>query len=124
MRHALFVALVGLAACTPSQLEVRPDAVSTFDVRDYLKTALETLVSAETDTGGHRIRAQLETRAALEALGDEARLARAVPYRGPPSMEVALELLERSEPRMTQNVLARTHAQRAVAELRAALSAR
>lgn len=121
MRHTFLLAVVvSFVSCSSSRLAVKPEA-SAFDARDYLKTAYETLVSAETDTGGHRIRAQLETRAALEALGEETRHARQVPYDGPPSMEVALELLQASEPQMTQNVLARTHTQRALAELRAAL---
>ncbi|MBL8916208.1 MAG: hypothetical protein JNM17_36245 [Archangium sp.] len=94
-----------------------------FSVRDYLKTAYDTLLVAETDTDGHRIRAQLETKAALEAL-DDAVPVRRVPFSGPPTMAVALELLERSEQETTQNVLAQTHTRRAAAELRQALTAR
>ncbi|MFZ5441245.1 MAG: hypothetical protein ACOZQL_14650 [Myxococcota bacterium] len=120
MRLLLAFVLVLFPACASSRLAVQP-AAGSFDARDYLKTAYETLVSAETDTGGHRIRAQLETRAALDALGDDARHARLVPFDGPPSMEVALELLQASEQQVTQNVLARTHTQRALAELKAAL---
>ncbi len=120
MRHFLFVAMLVLSGCSSTRAVVRHER-GAFAVRDYLKTAYETLAIAETDTGGHRIRAQLETRAAIEALGDLGGPTKRVPYEGPPTLAVALELLERSEPDMTQNVLAHTHAQRALAELREAL---
>jgi hypothetical protein len=92
-----------------------------FDVRDYLDTAYETLVAAETDVAGHRIRAQLETRAALAALGALGAATRTVPYAGPPTMAVALELLEHTEPQLAQHPAAQLHTLRALAELREAL---
>ena len=118
MRHVVLL-LVALSGCATTHLSSASER--TYEPRDYLQTAYEALVRADTDTGGHRIRAELETRAALQALGDEARHARAVPFDGPPSMQVALELLQATEPQLTQNVLARTHTERAVAELREAL---
>lgn len=113
-----FAALL-FAGCATTSVERH--APGTFSVRDYLKTAYDTLLVADTDTDGHRIRAQLETRAALEALQDDLPVRR-VPFSGPPSMAVALELLERSEQETTQNVLAQTHTRRAAAELRQALA--
>jgi hypothetical protein len=92
-----------------------------FAVRDYVKTAYDTLVLADPDTGGHRIRAQLEARAAFEALGSVRTPASAVPFEGPPTLAVALELLERSEARLAQYPAAQAHARVAVAELREAL---
>lgn len=109
-----------LGCATPAAVRSTP---GTFSVRDYLKTAYDTLLVAETDTNGHRIRAQLETRAALQAL-DDATPARRVPFEGPPTLAVALELLERSQQESTQNVLAQTHTTRAAAELRQALGVR
>jgi hypothetical protein len=107
------VALV-LWGCATTAVERH--APGTFSVRDYLKTAYDTLLVAETDTEGHRVRAQLETRAALEALDDAQSLPpRRVPYSGPPTLAVALELLERCEQESGQSVLARTHSRRAVA---------
>lgn len=125
MRSLLVLsALLGFVACSSTSSAVRAD-VGAFAVRDYLKTAWETLSLSETDTEGHRVRAQLATRAAIDALGDElGGPARRVPFDGPPSMSVALELLERSEPQMSQNAAAQAHARRAVAELRAALAVR
>ena len=115
------VVLIGSSCATPS---VERHAPGTFSVRDYLKTAYDTLLVAETDTGGHRVRAQLETRAALAALDGDPNPPRRVPYAGPPSLAVALELLERCEHESTTNVIAQTHTQRAVAELRQAVLGR
>lgn len=122
MRYLIIAAVLSLTGCAaPTKQAVRSD-VGSFAARDYLKTAYETLVAAETDTGGHRIRAQLETRAAIASLGEElAGPARLVPFEGPPTMRVALELLERSETQLPLNAPARKHALVAVAELRAAL---
>jgi uncharacterized iron-regulated protein len=103
--------LVSSSCATPAVVRSEPGL---FTVRDYLKTAYDTLLVAETDTNGHRIRAQLETRAALQALDDAA----------PAALAVALELLERSQQEATQNVLAQTHTTRAAAELRQALNLR
>jgi len=119
MRRFTLLLLLAVAGCAPRSI-IRHDA-GAFAVRDYLKTAYETLASAETDGDGHRIRAQLETRAAIEALGGLDGPLRWVPYEGPATLAVALELLERTEPQMTQNVLAQTHVTRALVELRAAL---
>lgn len=110
-----------LCGCSTTSVIIRHDA-GAFSGRDYLKTAYETLTEAETDTGGHRIRAQVETRAALEQLGDTRLPARLVPFEGPPTLAVALELLEHSQPDLQQNSVALAHAQRALDELRAALS--
>ncbi len=121
MRHLLVAfGFVFLSGCTSNAVVIRSEA-GAFSARDYLQTAYETLVVAETDTSGHRIRAQLETRAALEALGERGGGERKVPFEGPPTLSVALALLEHTEPEMTQNVLALTHARRALAELREAL---
>jgi hypothetical protein len=119
MRRFTLLLLLAVAACAPRAI-IRHDA-GAFAVRDYLKTAYETLAIAETDGDGHRIRAQLETRAAIDALGELGGPSKRVPYEGPATLAVALELLERTEPQMTQNVLAQTHVTRALAELRAAL---
>jgi hypothetical protein len=118
----LFLSFFVLCGCATAA--VQHHQPGTFSVHDYLKTAYDTLLVAETDTDGHRVRAQLETRAALDALDDRSVSPRRVPYEGPPSLAVALELLERSEQETTQNVLAQTHARRAAAELRQALTAR
>jgi hypothetical protein len=99
---------------------LRADA-SDFTARDGLKTAYQALQEAETDTGGHRIRAQLETRAALEALGPLRLPAREVPFTGPPTLAVALALLERSARQLSHNPRAQEHTLRALAELREAL---
>lgn len=121
MRLLVLTSMVlGLAGCSASHSSVRHDA-GAWAVRDYLKTAYQTLAVSETDTDGHRVRAQLETRAAIDALGDLGGPARVVPFEGLPSMAVALELLEHSTPRLQANPLAQAHAQRAVAELKAAL---
>jgi len=120
MRPTLFAALLLFAACTPTRTALRPEA-SAFAVRDYLKTAYETLALADSDADGHRVRAQLETREALSALGELGTSARSVPYDGPPTMSVALELLELSAPKVAHNPHAHEHTLKAVAELRAAL---
>ncbi|MFT3706285.1 MAG: hypothetical protein QM817_01335 [Archangium sp.] len=122
MRSLIFTGFVFVALSGCATTAVQHHEVGTFSVRDYLKTAYDTLLVAETDTEGHRVRAQLETRAALDALEDLSTSPRRVPYSGPPTLAVALELLERSEQETTQNVLAQTHARRAAAELRQALS--
>ena len=97
-----------------------------FGARDYLKTAWETLRKAETDTEGHRVRAERETRAALEELGDASMPARKVPFTGPPSLAVALELLEHSEVEMSRVFSndALVHTRRAADELRAAIASK
>lgn len=110
--------VVALGGCTAGKY-VRSEQ-GTFSVRDYLSTAYDTLLASETDSDGHRIRAQLETRAALAAL-DERSPPRRVPFEEPPTLAVALELLERSQHESTLNVLAQTHALRAAAELKQAL---
>lgn len=121
MRPTLFAAVVLFAGCaTPTRTALRPEA-SAFAVRDYLQTAYETLALAETDTDGHRVRAQLETREALSALGELGGGTRPVPYDGPPTMSVALELLELSAPKVVHNRDAHEHTLKAVAELRAAV---
>lgn len=107
-----------ISACASAPLLPGPNR---YEARDYLKTAYETLVKADPDTEGHRIRAELETQAALQALGDEQRLAREVPFQGPPTLAVALELLRAGEAGVTTNVPVRVHTQRAMAELQAAL---
>jgi hypothetical protein len=114
-----FLLLFVCIACAPRSV-VRREA-GAFAVRDYLKTAWETLALADTDGDGHRIRAQLETRAAIESLGELGAPTRRVPFEGPATLAVALELLECTEPQVTQNVLAHRHVSLAVAELRAAL---
>lgn len=116
----LIALLLVLSGCTSTRALVRHEA-GTFSVRDYLKTAYQTLGEAETDAGGHRIRAQLETRAALDLMGDFSVAPRAVPFEGPPTLAVALELLEHSERGVRQNQAAHVHTTRAVAELREAL---
>lgn len=97
-----------------------------FTTRDYLATALETLTASDPDVAGLRVRAQLETKAALEQLMDGATSHRVVPYDGPPRLEVALELLERSEGALSASGEARAleHTRRAAQSLRVALAAR
>lgn len=114
------VSLFLLAACSANRSALR-DEKGSYSARDYLQTAFETLTDAETDTGGHRIRAVVETRAALERLDDGGVRARRVPYEGPPSLSVAFELLQRSEPELPPRSRAQEHAQRALEELRLAL---
>lgn len=96
-------------------------AEGSYSQRDYLKTAYETLQTSETDTGGHRIRAQLATRAALQALED-GELGRSVPFDGPPSLAVARELLERVAPSPADGSVVAENTRRALAELNAALA--
>ena len=114
------LSMLFLCGCTSTSAILRDEA-GAFSVRDYLKTAFETLTAAETDTGGHRIRAQLETRAALDALDEGGVPERAVPFEGPPTLAVALALLEHSAPELAENTVAQVHAQNALAELREAL---
>ncbi|MDP1827026.1 MAG: hypothetical protein Q8L48_27380 [Archangium sp.] len=116
----LLALLLFLSGCTSTRVLVRHDA-GAFSVRDYLKTAYQTLTEAETDVGGHRIRAQRETRAALDLLGQSPVAPRPVPFEGPPTLAVALELLEYSEREVRLNQPAHLHTTRAVAELREAL---
>jgi len=111
--------LLVLSGCAHTTLR----ADETFSARDYLQTALETLAAADPDVGGHRLRAQLETKAALEVLGEGA-ASRAVPYDGPPRLEVALELLERCEAARSVDEAALHHARQAADELRQALASR
>lgn len=92
-----------------------------FTARDYLKTAYDTLLVADPDTAGHRIRAELETRAALEALGGPSSGANSVPFEGPPTLRVAQALLEESTTRLSNAPAAQSHARVALAELREAL---
>ncbi|GMU59421.1 MAG: hypothetical protein AMXMBFR34_11840 [Myxococcaceae bacterium] len=120
MRSAALLGLLLLGCAGPRAAQVRDEGEG-YAVRDYLTTAWEALSLAETDTAGHRVRAQRETRAALEALGDLATPIRRVPFDGPPSLEVALELLERSRPHLGRNALAMGHAEKAMDELRAAM---
>lgn len=119
MRLVAVGLVLTLSACASGRDLVR-FGEGAFAARDYLHTAWETLTQAETDTEGHRIRAQLETRAALEALGGPA-TARRVPYQGPPTLAVAMALLERSAPQVPQDSPAQAHTRRALAELREAL---
>lgn len=120
MRNTLALLLL-LTGCSTTQVVIRHEA-GAFSVRDYLKTAHDTLAEAETDTGGHRIRAQLETRAALDLVDDQSSLApRPVPFEGPPTLAVALALLEHSEHDLQSNGAALDHTRRALKELRKAL---
>jgi hypothetical protein len=99
---------------------------SAFTARDYLRTAWNTLIEAETDTAGHRVRAQRETRAALEALNELTSTARVVPFEGPPTLAVALELLQHSEAEIGRrgSPAALEHTRRAEDELKAALASK
>lgn len=118
-RLLVLLLLLVLPGCAHTAL--RGD--ESFSARDYLQTALDTLAAADPDVGGHRLRAQLETKAALEVLGDVA-ASRTVPYDGPPRLEVALELLERCEAARSVDEQALQHARQAATELRAALAPR
>ncbi len=110
--------LMLLSSCAAGRaVTVREGSYST---RDYLKTAYETLQSSDTDTNGHRIRAQLATRAALQAL-DDGDPGRSVPFEGPPSLAVARELLERVAPAPTDVSAVAEQTRRALGELNAAL---
>jgi hypothetical protein len=119
---ALFLLLTGCV--TSVSKVVINDKASAFSVSDYLKTAYDTLLEAETDTGGHRIRAQLETRAALDLLANTSVTPRSVPFEGPPSLAVALVLLEKSEHDLKHEDAAPAldATRRALKELRAALN--
>lgn len=110
--------LVMLSSCAASRVVTVADGA--YSQRDYLKTAYETLQNADTDTEGHRIRAQLATRAALQAL-DDGDLGRNVPFEGPPSMAVARELLQRVAPSPTDGSAVAESTRRALTELNAAL---
>jgi hypothetical protein len=118
-RWLFLVVLLVLSGCAHTALR----ADETFSARDYLQTALETLAASDPDVGGHRLRAQLETKAALEVMGDVG-ASRSVPYDGPPRLEVALELLERCEAARAVDEQALQHARMAAAELREALTKR
>lgn len=121
MHHLALAAALSLLSCASNRTTVRHDARA-FSGRDYLKTAYETLLAAETDTEGHRVRAMLDTRAALAVLGaEQCTVDRKVAFDGPPTLAVALELLEYSEQETKQNPLAHSHLKRALTELRAAL---
>lgn len=115
---ARWLVLLMLSSCAAGRVATVPDGA--YSQRDYLKTAYETLQVAETDTNGHRIRAQLATRAALQALDDD-ELARSVPYSGPPSLAVARELLQRVAPMPTDTSPVAEQTRRALLELNAAL---
>ena len=119
---ALVLLLSGCATTAVSKVVI-DDTTGAFSVNDYLKTAYDTLLEAETDTGGHRIRAQLETRAALELLVNSSVAPRSVPFEGPPTLAVAYALLVRSERdlRREDAAPALDATRRALAELRAAL---
>jgi hypothetical protein len=113
-----------LGGCAHSALRASPD--ESFSGRDYLHTALQTLASADPDLEGRRALAEKETRAALDDLSDGHLSSRAVPYDGPPRLEVALELLERSEQALTQARAtdALEHTRRAAEAVRLALAPR
>lgn len=118
MRLAVVIlALLSTAACTPSRAAVRVTD-GAYSASDYLRTAYEALNEAETDVDGHRVRAQLQAKAALQALPDGGFRARRVPYEGPATLAVALELLERSTLHLAERDPARGHAQLALGELR------
>lgn len=121
MRCLVLAVVSALSGCASSRAVIRHEE-GAFSARDYLKTAYETLLKAETDTGGHRIRALLDTRAALAVLGTERCVReRKVAFDGPPTLAVALELLEYAEQELRQNTLAHSHLQSALSELRTAL---
>jgi hypothetical protein len=113
-----------LAAIIPVSL-IAHDATS-FSSRDCLETALETLSTADPDVAGYRVQAQLETKAALAQLLDGATSHRVVPFDGPPQLEVALELLERSEGALAAlgEPAALEHTRRAAQSVRLALATR
>ncbi len=121
--RALPLLLLLLSACAHTAL--RTDDAS-YSTRDYLATALETLTESDPDVQGLRVQAQRETKAALEQLMDGATSHRRVPYDGPPRLEVALELLERSEGALTKtgDAEALEHTRRAAQTLRLALAPR
>ncbi len=126
MKPILAVLILACGCATTHSTGVLATTPGLFGARDYLKTAWETLGKAETDTEGHRIRAERETRAALEELGDVSMPARRVPFSGAPSLAVALELLEHSEIEMSRMCSndALVHTRRAASELRAAIASK
>ncbi|MGV3622946.1 MAG: hypothetical protein ACO1OB_19155 [Archangium sp.] len=115
---ARWLLLLMLSSCAAGRVAMVPEG--SYSQRDYLKTAYETLQNADTDTEGHRIRAQLATRAALQAL-DDGELGRSVPFEGQPSMAVARELLQRVAPMPTDASPVAENTRRALNELNAAL---
>jgi hypothetical protein len=118
MRLAVpLVASLFLLGCTADRQAVRVDSAA-YAAPDYLRTAYEALNEAETDVDGRRVAAQLQTKQALRALPDGGLHARRVPYEGPPTLDVAAELLERSTLHLSERDPARAHAQRALRELR------
>ncbi|MBM4780480.1 MAG: hypothetical protein GQE15_22480 [Archangiaceae bacterium] len=121
--RALPLLMLLVTACAHTAL--RTEDVN-YSSRDYLATALETLTASDPDVHGLRVQAQLETKAALEQLVDGATSHRVVPYDGPPRLEVALELLERSEGALTKtgDAEALEHTRRAAQSLRLALAPR
>lgn len=121
--RALPLLLLFVSACAHTALRTED---ANFSSRDYLATALETLTASDPDVQGLRVQAQLETKAALEQLMDGATTHRVVPYDGPPRLEVALELLERSEGALTKSgdAEALEHTRRAAQSLRLALAPR
>lgn len=121
--RALPLLLLLLSGCAHTAL--RTDDAN-YSSRDYLATALETLTESDPDVQGLRVQAQRETKAALEQLMDGATSHRRVPYDGPPRLEVALELLERSEGALakTGDAEALEHTRRAAQTLRLALAPR
>jgi hypothetical protein len=119
MKRILLVALLGCGCASTNAVVARG---GDWTARDYVKTALQTLTLADTDTGGHRMKAELETRAALDIL-DARGHARAVPYEGPPTLAAALELLQQGELSLMRTPSpALDHTRRAEAELREALA--
>lgn len=124
MRSLILLLLFVLGGCAHSALRVTPD--DAFSGRDYLATALQTIAAADPDVEGRRALAEKETRAALEDLLDGHLRHRAVPFDGPPRLEVALELLERSELALTEARAndALEHTRRAAEAIRLALASR
>lgn len=125
MKRFLILSCV-LCGCATTNASLGSVPPGVYGARDYLKTAWETLGRADTDTNGHRVRAERETRAALENLGEVSMPARAVPFVGPPTLAIALDLLEHGEiemQRMCSND-ALVHTRRAAEELRAAIASK
>lgn len=123
MRTLLILSSMCLIAGCATPSAIRVEAHS-FTAADYLKSAVDALAKAETDSDGHRIRAQTETKAALDAINEFGNATKAVPFVGPPTFSVALELLVRSEAELEwrKSHVALAHARRAEDELRAALA--
>lgn len=124
MRIIFLTLFLFFTGCAATSRVVINDEAGAFSVNDYLKTAYDTLLEAETDTGGHRIRAQLETRAALDLVANTSVPPRSVPFEGPPTLAAALALLERTEHDLVQDKAAPAldATRRAMKELRAALN--